>query len=243
MDTFRATLSPWDSAESVKEIASRFGVNPSAISQRRTRMLSAVDDLRTEVDGATQLVSLIRQEVARLVHLDDLPTWVVDLLSVRPEGDRNPGDIALLVINVAIDRPHLVSEEGGPWMSAITQPDGVQLRDLKSLANSFVDVSTENGSRVLRLDDLDDLMVAWGVSPKSLARFRSLLTFPARRIVVEGGRCVLLDRSAKQNVGRTIDALQSLLDVSETHVVDLLVAQHQRAKGALLNELSVRRNS
>lgn len=243
VDTFRAAFPVGQATESVTAIATRFDVNPSAISQRRTRMLAFVDDLRSGPLAESQLVAHVRRCVSGVVHTADLPRWIGKLIATRPDGPRSHGDLVLLVLNVALERPHRIAgDESGSWLVAKVGIGDLRSRNLKGLVNLFADEATAQGTRLLGVDELHHLASEWGVSPLSLSRFVSAMSFPALRLVTHGDRCVLLDNTDRRNVGRAIHAVVSLLDLPEQQVVDLLVTQHRRARGSVLNELSVRRN-
>lgn len=229
--------------DTVKELADRFDVTSPAISQRRSRMLAVIDDVRSGPLAECQLVVHIRRCVSGLVYRDDLPSWVGALFAARPDGPRNRGDLALLVVQVALDRPRLVSDsESGVWLvprSSIVE--GVT-DQVKGIVHQFADEMTRAGSRLLTIDELTHLTSEWGVSPLSVSRFVAALMWPARRLITGGGRCVLLDHVDRQNVGLTIEAAMTLLDLPEQQVVDLFVTQHRRARGSILDELSTRTN-
>ncbi|NDA81099.1 MAG: hypothetical protein EBX92_08295 [Actinobacteria bacterium] len=238
--TYRS-LAVSDGGDSVKAIAERFGLNPSAISQRRTRMANAIATLREGELPHAQLIEHLRSCLSTLVCTEDLPTWVKKLASAKPAGECNEADLALLILNMAVNRPRLILDEDRTWLAATRSLSENQPRDPKSFAQLFVDEVTGGHSCKVSDSELDDLMINWGVAPLTVSRFKSVIRYPARRSVAYNGEFVLLSQEDGKNASRSISAVSALLKIEEDFVIKLMVEQHGRAKGSLSNEMTNRR--
>lgn len=228
----------------IKTLADQFGISSSAVSQRRTKVLERVADLRSLPIAEHPLVELWRDRANRVVHRQALPAWLGAMLVAPPTGSEwgANADVAHVLIAVAVGRPVLVSEEGDQadeWLidrNLLSSPDAkVTIRDV---AETFADHLTTEGSHSLPTEDFRRSLVDWGVAPSSAEQFATLLMRkPVRRTVECDGRVLVLSRSDAKRAGDVAKLTMETFGLSKQESAELLTAQQGRNSQAVLNDL------
>jgi len=236
----------------VKRLAEQHGVTPAAITQRRVARLAAIDAGSTarEGDGDHRLVAvsehplteLCRWYARRAVRLDDLPEWMHALLEpVPPEAEWGCAhDVSRALVAVALGRPRLTDDaDGRIWL--IDQrllANGDTRPQFRELAEVAADRIAGIDYRVLAAADLDDELVAFGVSPRSTDAFRQQMqSKPVRRTIEYGERVLVMSAATSKKAGTITELVMRVFDLSQRDAVDRVAEAQARNTSSIVNDL------
>ena len=227
---------------SVKGIADQFGINSSAVSQRKSRIEGVLDELFDDPDMLAQpLVELWKERASRCVCVDELPRWMTGFLASGGDDRRwgVPEDVFWTLLHSIMKRPRLI--RGGSedrWLIDLELDSRNDSKgQFRSLLDSVADSLSPLRSVVMSSTDFEQSLATAGVSRLSLESFSRELGVAARRTVTVDARVLILSEEDAKNLGQIIKRVMELLDVERSAIPALIASQHVRNEKSVANEL------
>ena len=224
----------------VSQIAKEHRLSAPAVSQRKSRIERDLQSLFDDSDLARHpIVVLWRDRASRCVREDDLPDWMRSFLRQgtveRPWGIGE--DVLWVLLHVIMREPRLlVDEAGSRWLVDGSLDARGESNSFKSLIDSVADVVAAGATVVLTTQDLQEALVAAGVSARSLEPFGAAMSRVANRRILYQGRAIILGPQVR-NLRGIISELIDVLGIDQNSVVDLISSQLEFASGSVRNEL------
>ena len=234
----------WGSSQlSVKGIADQFGINSSAVSQRKSRIEGVLDELFNDPDVLVDpLVELWKERASRCVRVDELPSWMSGFLVVgddfRPWGV--PEDIFWVLLHSIMQQPRVIAngDGGGLLVDLALDTRHDNKGRFRSLLDSVADSLSPLRSVVMSSTDFEQSLATAGVSRLSLESFSRELGVAARRTVTVDARVLILSEEDGKNLGQIIKRVMEMLDVDRSEIPALIASQHERNEKSVRNELA-----
>lgn len=216
----RLLLDPEQTSDSITNIADRFGVKTSAVSQRKTRMLDVITYARNDPQiQADRLVTLFREAINRVGFENDLPSLVSALLGDYSSEERamqtpTDRDLVRFALSLAIGPFVVVSQstatplgpEGmGRWFAdrtLLSMEGGATPQE--QLVDGLIRPLIAAGLRILDLPEFDRKLGELGVASVSLTSFRRLAERNTRRILCHVDKVLILSHDERKRAGRSV---------------------------------------
>jgi hypothetical protein len=248
----RMVLDLSEDSISAVALAQQIGVEPSAISQRKSRILRDIQRWgAAPIDEQHDLTLLWRESACRAVKVADLPEWlqrfVGALSGSQSEKSENWGtneDFGLSILHLAIGRPMLIENDTDKeqWLvdrSLFPRPEAQH--SLAELGHLFADAYTSEGTATFRERSLSDHITSWGISPQSSVSFAELLVEKSQRCVSLDGETIIFDRKDSRRAGTMARHLKDHFGLDEKQAAQVLSDEQGRNLQSVLNDLRLGR--
>ena len=234
---------------SAAELAERIGVEPSAISQRKSRILRDLQRWSSAPDEDQHDLTLLwRRMASRAVRVVDLPEWMQRFSTFEDPArsdDRNESwgtnrDMTHLILHLAMGRPIVMQASKGAdlWLVdrlLLPRPDASH--SLADVVTEFADSCAGAQTHVFDRGVLFEKMIEWGVSSRSTVAFLELLGLESQRSVTIDHMTVIFTREEARRGGTMAHRLVTEFDLSDREAAQLLSDQQGRNVQSVLNDL------
>lgn len=226
----------------IVDIARRFRIKPSAVSQRKSRIDRILTELGEddEISGHP-LVQLWKERAAHCVRVKDLPEWMRSCLT---RGSFNakwpaPQDLFWVLLHATMSRPRLLSDNSGTeWLVDMSLDERRDPKDrLSSVFESLADSLSKSGSDVYQAESLRDRLEELGISQLSLGATVDSMMHTVRRAISKYDQVLILSDADAKNLRRVIERVMKDLGVQRSEVALLIAEQHGRQPKSVANEL------
>lgn len=184
----------------ITKLAERFGVTSGALSQQCKARRAALAELRNDpIFSAHPLVELWRDRAGRLVHVDDLPTWMSGYLTeLVPTGEwGDDADVFRVLLHVALDEPVLIDIRSAATSEKWLLSAGADLADGpaewgRNWIEGLITKLAGESYRILSLEEYVRALAAAGVARSAIKRVREVVERKPIWRVIEHDEQVLL---------------------------------------------------